>query len=168
VFGVTRSTTLDGQTFWKSLAQFRVLFLRYGGQQHLGMSEPGEPLDTTLSEQKAAADKPSLPVSRRRWLARFVVWWNEAYTNPGKLRDRLLIAAGAIYVLGYVTWSVHAFTHQLGPLPAVQGQYFVAGLVIAIILFSIYMVVESIIRFRLKLGRHPIFSVLLALAGVAL
>ena len=52
----------------------------------------------------------------------------------GNLRDALLVGAGTVYILGYLTWSISAYAHGLGLLPALEAQYFMAGVVPAIIL----------------------------------
>jgi hypothetical protein len=52
--------------------------------------------------------------------------WIDTVTG---LRDAALLVGGAVYVFGYVTWAVYAAQYQLGPLPALDTQYFVAGIV---------------------------------------
>jgi hypothetical protein len=45
-----------------------------------------------------------------------------------RLRDIVLILGGLTYAYRYVTWAVFAHHHNLGVLPALDFQYFVAGL----------------------------------------
>jgi hypothetical protein len=45
-----------------------------------------------------------------------------------KLRDAALFGATIVYALGYLTWCFYAWRHQLGFLPPLEGQYFVAGI----------------------------------------
>jgi hypothetical protein len=52
----------------------------------------------------------------------------DALARLGGWRDGLLVAAGAIYTIGYGVWSFVAWKDGLGPLPLVDAQYFVAGL----------------------------------------
>jgi hypothetical protein len=52
----------------------------------------------------------------------------------GGLRDAMLVGAGTMYILGYMTWSTSAYVQGLGLLPAVDAQYFMAGIVPAAIL----------------------------------
>jgi hypothetical protein len=54
----------------------------------------------------------------------------------GKTRDGILLIGGALYVLGYVVWSVHALNEGLGLLPALELQYLLAGSLLAGILFA--------------------------------
>src|SRR6185503_8571295 len=42
-------------------------------------------------------------------------------------RDSVLVLATASYVIGYGIWSIYAWQFGLGPRPASQMQYFVAG-----------------------------------------
>jgi hypothetical protein len=57
----------------------------------------------------------------------------------GKQRDGLLLAAGALYLLGYLTWACYGATSEIGFIPVFDAQYFAAGIVpaIIIILFSL-------------------------------
>ncbi|MDP6872089.1 MAG: hypothetical protein QF521_01065 [Alphaproteobacteria bacterium] len=66
-------------------------------------------------------------VARRRGLLWFL-------KNAGDLRDALLVLAGTIYILGYATWSLSAYFLDLGLLPALEAQYFLAGILPAVIL----------------------------------
>ncbi len=50
------------------------------------------------------------------------------------LRDALLIVTPLVYILGYLSWAVHAAWNKLGLLPAVDAQYFVAGILPVLIL----------------------------------
>jgi hypothetical protein len=50
------------------------------------------------------------------------------------VRKLLLAVAGLSYPLGWAIWSFNAHKNDLGPLPAVQYQYLVAGLVPLLIL----------------------------------
>jgi hypothetical protein len=45
------------------------------------------------------------------------------------LRDAGLVIGALIYAFGYVTWAVYAYAWDLGPMPALDSQYFVAGVV---------------------------------------
>jgi hypothetical protein len=52
----------------------------------------------------------------------------------GQARDGLLVLAGTLYVSGYVVWSINAWKNNLGMLPALDSQYFVAGVIPTMIL----------------------------------
>jgi hypothetical protein len=51
----------------------------------------------------------------------------------GEFKDAAVALAGLIYILGYLAWSYYAWRYHLGPVPALQGQYFVAGFAVAAI-----------------------------------
>lgn len=61
---------------------------------------------------------------------------------------RLLVVLGFTYVLGYITWSIHAFRNGLGMLPALEAQYFVAGFIPMVIILSVYFASKGSVRFR--------------------
>lgn len=79
----------------------------------------------------------------------------EQETNPAlallqglaQLRDGFLIGAGVVYLLGYVVWSWNAYQNDLGLLPALEAQYFVAGIPPALILVALYFALPAVIRF---------------------
>ena len=52
----------------------------------------------------------------------------------GKLRDAVLFGATFVYALGYLAWCVYAWRHDLGLLPPLEGQYFIAGFAPGILL----------------------------------
>lgn len=55
-------------------------------------------------------------------------------TKLGDLRDGLLLVTAAIYGLGYLVWSLHAWSEGLGLLPALEPQYLAAGTIPALML----------------------------------
>lgn len=56
----------------------------------------------------------------------------------GDARDDLLVAAGAVYGVGYIVWALHASRYNLGLLPALESQYFIAGLAPAVVILIAY------------------------------
>lgn len=54
-----------------------------------------------------------------------------------KIRDFIIILGALVYLVGYVVWALIAWKENLGPIPALDTQYFVAGVptVIAITFF---------------------------------
>lgn len=52
----------------------------------------------------------------------------------GGLRDGLLITGTALYVMGFLVWSIYAWWQNLGLLPAFEIQYFVAGLGLVLVI----------------------------------
>jgi|GEM_PF-5401341 len=100
-------------------------------------------------------------------------------TNIGELRDALLVGAGIVYILGYVTWSISAYSLGLGLLPALEAQYFMAGIAPAVILGIVLLLlfnitfIDSFLRelFEPKKAilKSTFFCIgLLCLAGIAL
>lgn len=53
----------------------------------------------------------------------------------GDLRDPLLVLASVIYGVGYFVWSIHAYSENLGLLPALEPQYLVAGIIPVLMLW---------------------------------
>jgi len=47
------------------------------------------------------------------------------------VRDGFIAGAGALYLMGYIIWSLNAWANGLGLLPAAEGQYFIAGMPMA-------------------------------------
>jgi hypothetical protein len=47
-------------------------------------------------------------------------------------RDLFLVASGGVYVCGYLARAFHAWSESLGVLPALDFQYFVAGIVLLV------------------------------------
>jgi len=66
----------------------------------------------------------------------------------GDLRDGFLVAAGASYVLGYLVWSLNAWQNNLGLLPALESQYFVAGIIPLLIIVLAVLIFRGERRFR--------------------
>lgn len=69
----------------------------------------------------------------------------------GDLRDGFLIGGGVLYILGYIVWSLNALRNNMGLLPALDSQYFLAGIVPAIILWLLIVGIRSVKRFIEKL-----------------
>lgn len=66
----------------------------------------------------------------------------------GKLRDGFLLVAATTYVLGWFVWALNALENNLGLLPALESQYFVAGIIPLLIIVSIYWGIRGLILFR--------------------
>lgn len=52
----------------------------------------------------------------------------------GEYRDAVLVQASTAYLLGYLSWAFYAAQNDLGLVPALDAQYFVAGVLPTIIL----------------------------------
>ena len=63
----------------------------------------------------------------------------------GNLRDTLLVGAGTVYILGYLTWSISAYSEGLGLLPALEAQYFMGGIVPAAILGMVLLLLFNLV-----------------------
>ena len=74
-------------------------------------------------------------------------WIKEHLKTTSDLRDGLLIAASILYIVGYLVWSFSAWQNHLGLLPALDPQYFVAGLVPVIIMLVAYLGGRYVKRF---------------------
>jgi hypothetical protein len=55
-----------------------------------------------------------------------------------RIRDIAIVFLPAIYILGYLTWSVNAYNLGLGALPALNEQYLMSGLFPAAIMTIVY------------------------------
>lgn len=64
---------------------------------------------------------------------------NSLLEQIGKKRDGLLILISCIYILGYIVWSLHAMVNHFGLLPAIDAQYFLAGMIPGIIAYLAYL-----------------------------
>jgi len=94
----------------------------------------------------------------------------------GELRDGFLVAGGAVYVLGYLVWSVHAWQEGLGLLPALELQYLLAGSLLVLILLAALLTGMGSMRLMQATARRdessrrpamPLVSILLG-AGVTI
>jgi hypothetical protein len=72
--------------------------------------------------------------------------WLVWLVRIGGLRDGLLVLASLLYGLGYLAWSLHAWQNDLGLLPALDVQYFVAGVFPALILAAAFWAFRLITR----------------------
>jgi len=77
--------------------------------------------------------------AKEPFLTRLNAWLEQL----GKSRDGILIIGGALYVLGYIVWSVNAYIKGLGLLPAFESQYFIAGTVPGLIIFLLYLLMRT-------------------------
>ena len=57
-----------------------------------------------------------------------------ALVTLGQLRDDMLVLGTIVYLLGYASWSAYAWEERLGPVAALDAQYFAAGVPIALLL----------------------------------
>jgi len=67
-------------------------------------------------------------------------WFDKFHDWSVKFRNVILLAAGFMYLTGYLVWCIYAHQHNLGALPLIQSQYLAAGfipLVISIVFFLI-------------------------------
>src|SRR5262249_33827570 len=76
----------------------------------------------------------------------------EVVKNLADRKAQLLTAVTVVYVLGYFVWSLNAYRNGLGILPALDLQYFVAGvfptLVLATLVTFYSMLRNSVISKR--------------------
>jgi hypothetical protein len=65
--------------------------------------------------------------------------------NLGHWRDSLLLGAGVLYILGYVSWALYGWSNGIGFIPVLDTQYFAAGVVPAL-LFGLFWMVLRFLR----------------------
>ena len=70
----------------------------------------------------------------------------------GELRDGFLVGVVILYILGYIVWAFNARQNNLGLLPALDFQYFTAGIVPAVLLLALYIAIRGIILLREKVA----------------
>lgn len=70
-------------------------------------------------------------------------WIGDRLSPLAKLRDGLLVTAVIVYILGYLVWSLNAWVKNLGLLPALDFQYFVAGIFPALLIWLVYIGVRN-------------------------
>lgn len=71
----------------------------------------------------------------------------------GELRDGLLLLAGVLYLLGYLSWALYALETGIGLVPVLDSQYFAAGIVPALIVVLFVLSVRLLRSFQKWLKR---------------
>lgn len=66
----------------------------------------------------------------------------------GNYRDGLLVVATLMYILGYAVWTFNAWNYNLGPLPGLDSQYFIAGIIPIIIFVLVYLMFKGVVQIR--------------------
>ena len=66
-------------------------------------------------------------------------------SSLGKQRDGLLLAAGGLYLLGYLSWACYGWISQIGFIPVFETQYFAAGIVPALIIV-LFLLILCLLR----------------------
>lgn len=61
----------------------------------------------------------------------------------GELRDGFLVGVVIVYILGYIVWAFNAWQNNLGLLPAIDFQYFIAGIVPTVLLLTLYIAIRG-------------------------
>ena len=83
-------------------------------------TDPAENARTPALQIAAHAQPPFTSVPKKPGL-------EEGIKRIGTLRDGVLTSVGVVYIFGYGVWAYNAWRNNLGLLPALQFQYFVAG-----------------------------------------
>jgi hypothetical protein len=65
----------------------------------------------------------------------------------GNLRDGILVSVAIFYAAGYLVWAIYAWQNNLGLLPALEFQYFVAGVFPVAILAAAILGAKLLRRF---------------------
>jgi hypothetical protein len=63
--------------------------------------------------------------------------------DVGSLRDGFLVTAATFYFFGYIVWAINAYRNDLGLLPALEFQYFIAGAPLVVIILVLYSIVVA-------------------------
>src|SRR5689334_22805113 len=69
----------------------------------------------------------------------------------GDHRDGFLVAGAALYGLGYLVWAYNAWKNGLGPLPALEFQYLVTGIIPAALIVMAWSGIAFFYKIRKKL-----------------
>lgn len=73
------------------------------------------------------------------------------FAKLAALRDAFLVMAGIFYLFGYLVWAINANQNKLGLLPALEFQYFVAGIVPVALILTIALLIMGYVRLRSRL-----------------
>lgn len=65
----------------------------------------------------------------------------------GSVRDGLLVVGTLAYAAGYGSWSYYAWSNRLGPLPAVDAQYFLAGVPALVAVLAAVRIARTLVKF---------------------
>ena len=65
-------------------------------------------------------------------------WTFAIVERVGAFRDGFLVLGGVVYLAGYLSWTLYAYEHDLGLIPALDAQFFSAGLVPAAIAVAFF------------------------------
>lgn len=84
----------------------------------------------------------------------------------GERRDALLLGAGALYLLGYLTWALYGLMNGIGFIPVLDAQYFAAGILPAILLGIFVIAIRWIRIFDLWMKYPPTRNQLLITIGL--
>jgi hypothetical protein len=66
--------------------------------------------------------------------------------------DFLVSSATVVYALGYLSWAVYSWDRGLDLPPALEGQYFIAGIVPALLLVLLLLIVAGLAKLRARLS----------------
>jgi len=73
--------------------------------------------------------------------------------DAGNLRDGFLVTAAVFYFLGYIVWAINAYRNNLGLLPGLDFQYFIAGAPAVLIILALYLLIAACRLLRGKVRR---------------
>jgi hypothetical protein len=105
------------------------------------VDKPPVPLDDKLRQALQLSAIPLLNTPPRRDA---VALLTGLLLDVGKLRDGFLVGGGALYVLGYIIWSLYASESHLGLVSAFQSQYLLAGILALVPVVLIYFVIQVV------------------------
>ncbi|MDQ3022184.1 MAG: hypothetical protein M3R36_16675 [Bacteroidota bacterium] len=79
---------------------------------------------------------------------KFPYRWLNIIKIIGDCWQGFIVVGGILYVFGYICWSLNAYHFNLGLLPAVDLQYFVAGIIPSPLIIVLYFVYIEILKLR--------------------
>jgi hypothetical protein len=112
---------------------------------------------TVINRQQPGTTKPGsdeeslMGKTRSRVLSSWSQGLRDGVLWLGSLRDGLLVCGGGLYLLGYIAWSVNAWSNNMGLLPALEFQYVVAGVIVAALSTTIYGMIKALLLVRARL-----------------
>ena len=85
----------------------------------------------------------------------------------GEYRDALLLGAGALYLLGYLTWALYGLFNGIGFIPVLDLQYFAAGIVPALLILASLFIIKLLGALKAWLQYPPTRAQLTVARGAA-
>jgi hypothetical protein len=69
---------------------------------------------------------------------------NDLLRNAADLRDAVIFVASIIYIIGYITWASYSYYRRLGTVKALDAQYFVIGIPVALLMVLVLSAMSNL------------------------